>query len=129
VKAKVAAGKAWVKGKVEAGKAWAKGKFTPKPQARGRESVDHDLTSAAGAADAVLSRPGIDRTTIGSELPGIKTKYGLSSAGLVTESDGRVYVTVQKSSKKTPSHIIQEKLTTAKIHAMIRTIANSGQSP
>jgi hypothetical protein len=124
VKAKVAAGKAWVKGKVEAGKEWVKGKFARKPQGRGQESVDHDLASAAGAADAVLRRPSVDRATIAKELPAIKTTYALSSAALVTQPDGQVYVTVQKSSKKTPSHLIEEKLTTAKIHGMIRTIAN-----
>jgi hypothetical protein len=123
VKSKVAAGKAWVKGKAEAGKEWVKGKLPGGKKPAEDTGADGKVAGAVRAADSVLTRPGIDRAGIASALPGIQSAHGLSRIDLVTEPDGRVHVTVQRATGTTPSHIVAEKLTTAKIHTMIRAIA------
>lgn len=121
---KLKAGAKKVKDKTKAGVGKFTDRLSGKNKAAGQPNTDHDLVAAAAAADAVLSRPGIDRSTVKGELPAIRSKYGLAQASLVTEPDGDAYVTVQKASRKTPSHLIEEKLTQAKIHEMIRRIAN-----
>jgi hypothetical protein len=117
VKAKVAAGKAWVKGKAEAGKAWGKSRLS------GSQATD-DLTPAVRAAEAILSRPRVDRAAVFKVMPHLKSTYSLSAARVVTENDGAVRITVQRTKASTASHIIERGLSRARIHAMIREIAN-----
>ncbi|MFC7501006.1 hypothetical protein, partial [Nocardioides sp. GCM10030258] len=90
----------------------------------GHERDHPDLTAAATAATALLAKPESSKGGVAAALPGLKATYGLTAAKLVTEPDGEVHITVQRASKRTPSQIIQEKLSAAKIHALIRTIAN-----
>ena len=85
-KAKIAAGKAYVKGKVDAGKAYVKGKVRGVgDRLRGRDPKPAELTAAAAEADALMTRPGVTRDQVAGALPGIKSRFGLSKASLVTE--------------------------------------------
>ena len=129
-KAKIASGKAYVKGKVDAGKAYVKGKAAAAKQKvtdrlRGRDPKPAELATAAAEADALMTRPGATREQVAGELPGIKSRFGLSKAALVTETDGEVHVTIQRAKVNTPSHLIGKSLTEAEIHTRIREIANA----
>jgi len=123
-KLKAGAGKLKDKATAGGGPAGPPGTRKVKDRDADRSDGDRDLTAASTAAEAILTRPGVDRATVAAALPGVRSTYGLTRADLVTEPDGEVHITVQKSSRKTPSHIIQEKLTKARIHEMIRRIAN-----
>ncbi len=68
-KAKIAAGKAWVKGKAEQGKAWAKGKIAGAKEKRGLGPKE--VKAAAKAKVLKLLGTGITAKELRARLPGI----------------------------------------------------------
>ncbi|WP_202866629.1 phage tail protein [Kribbella voronezhensis] len=104
-KAKIAAGKAYVKGKVESGKEWAKGKVS----AAKERLTGGDIKTAVKDATNLLKAPKATVSSVRSGLAALRQRHGLRSADVVPgTTPGTFHVHVQREDADTPTVPLEE---------------------